>query len=64
MPTLKIKDAEIDVPSELVARMADRLWKFGNDARRQSYVAKAKARLDAGKLRRSDVATVLAAGGA
>ena len=62
MPTLKIKDAEIDVPSELVARMADRLWKFGSDARRQHYVA--KARLDTGKLRRSDVATVLAAGGA
>ena len=64
MPTLTVKGTEIDVPSELVARMADRMWRFGNDARRQSYVAKAKARLDTGKLRRSDVAAVLAAGGA
>jgi hypothetical protein len=52
------------VPTELVARMADRMWKFGSDARRQHFVAKAMARLDTGKLRRSDVATVLAAGGA
>lgn len=62
-PTLAIKETEISVLVGLVARMADRLWKLGNDARRQHYVAKAKARLEVGPMRRSDAATVIAAGG-
>ena len=48
MPTLKLKKAEIKVPKSLVIRMADRMHRFGNTARRENYVARAQKRLEAG----------------
>jgi hypothetical protein len=63
MPTLKTKDGEIRVSVANVARMADRMYRLGGKARRDNYVAKARRRLAGGPGRRSDVATVIAAGG-
>ena len=62
MPTLKTKKGEIKVPTALVIRMADRLHRLGNAARREHYVARARKRLEAGHTGRNDAAVVLAAG--
>jgi len=62
MPTLKVTDTEFKVPTVLVVRMADRMWKLGK-SRREGYVARAKKRLEAGGKGRNDAASVLAAGG-
>jgi hypothetical protein len=62
MPNLTVKGAEIEVSIALVARMADRLYKLQGEGRRQNYVDKARKRLEAGPARRTDAATVLAAG--
>ena len=63
MPTVKVKDEEIEVPVELVARMADRMFRLGGKGRRADYAARAKAKLDAGSKSRMNAAIVLAAGG-
>ena len=62
MPTLKTKKAEMKVPMSLVVRMADRLHRLGNATRRESYVARARKRLEAGHPGKNDAAVVLAAG--
>jgi hypothetical protein len=51
------------VPLSLKIRMADRLWALGSPSRREAYVNRARLRLAAGRERRSDSATVLAAKG-
>ena len=62
MPTLKTKDGELEVPVDMIARMAHRMFKLGSKARSADYAAKAKKRLDAGPCRTHDAAIVLAAG--
>ncbi len=63
MPTLKLKKGEIKVPKRLVIRMADRMQRLGSATRRETYVARARKRLDAGHPGKNDAAVVLAAGG-
>jgi hypothetical protein len=63
MPTLKVKEGELEVPISMIARAADRMFKLGNKARSDDYAAKAKKRLEAGPNRKSDAAIVLAADG-
>jgi len=63
MPTLKIKNSEMRVATRLVIRLAERMHKLGSDARRESYVARARQRLEARHSYKNDAAIVLAAGG-
>lgn len=63
MPTLKTKDGEIQVSVAAVARMADRMHRLGGEGRDRNYAEKARKRLAAGPSRKSDAATVIAAGG-
>ena len=63
MPVLKLKKGEIKVPAALVIRMADRMHKLGNATRQESYIARARKRLEAGHPGKNDAAIVLAAGG-
>ena len=49
------------VPTRLVARMADRLWRLGSKARRDAFVGRARKRLDGGSRAINDAAAVLAA---
>ena len=63
MPTLKTKEGELEVPVEMVARMAHRMFKLRGEGRGANYLEKAKKRLDAGPCRKADAAIVLAAGG-
>jgi hypothetical protein len=60
---LTTKHGDVEVHEETVARMADRLHRLKGEGRRASYVAKAKKRIEAGPVRHTDAATVLAAGG-
>jgi hypothetical protein len=62
MSTLKIKNTELQVPNSLVARMADRVWRLGSKERRNSYIERARKRLDAGSKSLNDVAAVVATG--
>ena len=63
MPTLKTKSGdEIYVPSRLVARLAERMFRMGPE-KRENYLDKARKRVGAGDPSRNAVATVLAAGG-
>jgi len=62
MPTMKLKKGEIKVPKSLVIRMADRMHMLGA-AQRESYIARARQRLEAGHSHKNDAAIVLAAGG-
>lgn len=63
MPALKTKDGEIEVSTEHIARMADRMHRLGGEGRARNYAEKARKRLETGPRRRSDAAIVLAAGG-
>ncbi len=60
MQKLTTKKGDIEVSVERVAHMADRMFRFHGQGRRDSYLAKAKARLEAGHGRKDDAATVLA----
>jgi len=63
MPTLKLKKGEIKVPKSLVIRMADRMHRLGSATMRESYIARARKRLEAGHPGKNYAAVVLAAGG-
>lgn len=63
MPTLKTKDGEIEVSAERIARMAHRMFLLGGEGRSKNYAEKARKRIEAGPVRKDDVATVIAAGG-
>jgi hypothetical protein len=60
---LTTKHGDVEVSAVAVARMADRLHRLHGEGRRANYVAKAKRRVDAGPIRPSDAAIVIAAGG-
>src|SRR5215469_11243238 len=62
MPTLKTKDGETRVSVNHVARMADRTFRLGGEGRRRNYVEKARKRIEAGQIRKNDVAIVISAG--
>ena len=57
------KHGDVEVSVAAVARMADRMHRLQGEHRRANYIAKAKERIDAGPVRPSDVAIVIAAGG-
>ena len=63
MPTLKTKNGDVEVTVAHVARMADRMHRLGGEGRGRNYAEKARRRIEAGRHRKSDVATVIAAGG-
>jgi hypothetical protein len=63
MPTLKTKEGEVEVSAERVARMADRMFRIRGDGRGQNYAGKARKRVEAGPVRKDDIAIVIAAGG-
>jgi hypothetical protein len=63
MPTLKTKDGEIEVSAERIARMAHRMFLLGGEGRSKNYAEKAQKRIEAGPVRKDDVATEIAAGG-
>jgi hypothetical protein len=63
MPTLRTKDGEIEVSAERIARMAHRMFLLGGEGRSKNYAEKARKRVEAGLVRKDDVATVIAAGG-
>ncbi len=63
MPTLKTKDGQGEVSAERVARMADRMFRIRGDGRGQNYAGKARKRVEAGPVRKDDIAIVIAAGG-
>jgi len=63
MVKFTMKDVEIEVPSELIARMADRMHRLGGKDRRAHYAANAKKRIEKGSKQADDAAIVLAAGG-
>ncbi len=63
MPTLKTKAGETEVSAARVARMARRMYRLGGEARRRNYAEKARQRIEAGPVRKDDVAIVIAAGG-
>jgi hypothetical protein len=60
MPKLTTNSGDIEVSAERVARMADRMFRLQGQGRRDHYLAKAKARIEQGHVRKDDVATVLA----
>jgi hypothetical protein len=60
---LTTKHGEGEVSVAAVARMADRMHRLQGERRRANYLAKAKQRIDAGPVRPSDAAIVIAAGG-
>jgi len=60
MPKLTTKTGEIEVSAERVAHMADRMFRLQGQGRRDSFLAKAKARIEAGHGRKDDAATVIA----
>ena len=62
MPTLKTKDGETRVSVNHVARMADRMFRLGGEGRRRNYAEKARKRIEAGPIRKNDVAIVISAG--
>jgi len=64
MPKLETKEGEVEVSAARVARMAHRMFRLGGEGRSRNYAEKARARIAAGKARKNDVATVIAAGGA
>jgi hypothetical protein len=63
MPKLKTKSGETEVSAARVARMADRMFRLGGEGRRENYAEKARKRIEAGPVRKDDVAIVIAAGG-
>jgi hypothetical protein len=63
MAKLKTKDGEIEVSVARVARMADRMFRIIGEGRRQNYADRARKRIEAGPVRKDDVALVIAAGG-
>jgi hypothetical protein len=63
MLKITTKDGEVDVPAQLVVRMAERMHKLGGKGRSEHYAQKARARIDKGSKRASDLAIVAAAGG-
>ena len=62
MATLKTKEGDIEVSAERVARMAHRMFQLGGAGRSKNYAEKARKRIEAGPVRKDDVATVIAAG--
>jgi hypothetical protein len=63
MPKLTVKGEEVEVSVARVARMADRMFRLGGEKRSKNYAEKARQRLEAGPVRKDDVAIVIAAGG-
>ena len=63
MLKITTNEGEAEVAAELVARMADRMHKLDGKGRREQYAKKARARIDKGSKRASDLAIVAAAGG-
>jgi len=61
MATLKIDDEEVRVPDAVVFRMAERIWKLGNDQRRAAFVERARKRITAGQRGQNDIATIIVA---
>jgi hypothetical protein len=61
---LAAKTGDIEVSPARVAHMADRMFRLQGQGRQDSYLAKAKARLEAGHARKDDAAVVLAREGA
>jgi hypothetical protein len=59
---LTTKNGEVEVSVAAVARMADRMHRLQGERRRANYIAKAKRHIDAGPVRPSDAAIVIAAG--
>ena len=60
MPKLTTKTGEVEVSAERIAHMADRMFRLKGQGRRDHYLAKAKARIEAGHGRKDDAATVIA----
>ena len=60
MPKLVAKNGDIEVSVERVGRMADRMFRLQGQGRRDNYLAKAKARVEAGHGRKDDAAIVIA----
>ena len=63
MAKLKTKDGEIEVSVARVARIADRMFRISGEGRRRNYADRARKRIEAGPVRKDDVALVIAAGG-
>jgi len=61
MATLKIDEEEVHVSDATVLRMAERIWKLGNDQRRAAFVERARKRITAGQRGKNDVATIVVA---
>jgi hypothetical protein len=61
MATLKIDEEEVHVSDAVVFRMAERIWKLGNDQRRAAFVERARKRITAGQRRINDIATIVVA---
>ena len=51
MPTLTTKDGELEVSTARIVRMADRMHKLGGKGRRENYIEKARARVEAARKR-------------
>lgn len=63
MAKFTMKDGEVEVPQQLIARMADRMHRVGGKERRENYAKNAQRRIEKGSKQPIDLAIVLAARG-
>jgi uncharacterized protein YpuA (DUF1002 family) len=61
MATLRIDDEEVRVSDAVLIRIAERMWRLGNDPRRAAFVERARKRINSGERGKNDVAAVILA---